>query len=204
MFIFLKLYIMETKDKKWKSDVFTGVSSSAGAVAGVFVGSMMTEEVYAEPVPEPIPDPVPDPEPIPDPVPNPEPVPEPVPDPEPVPEPVPDPEPTPEPVPEPDPTPEVKVLGYETVSDGQGGEMDVAHLSINDQYAIVVDVDQNGTGDILAVDVNGNQQIEENEIVDISQEGISMQSFQDELHHDDLAHTSQDYNNTADVDDYIG
>lgn len=171
---------METKDKKWKSDVFTGVSSSAGAVAGVFVGSMMTEEVYAEPVPEPIPDPVPDPEPIPDP------------------------EPTPEPVPEPDPTPEVKVLGYETVSDGQGGEMDVAHLSINDQYAIVVDVDQNGTGDILAVDVNGNQQIEENEIVDISQEGISMQSFQYELHNDDLAHTSQDYNNTADVDDYIG
>ena len=25
-----------------------------------------------------------------------------------------------------------------------------------------------------------------------------------ELHNDDLAHTSQDYNNTADVDDYIG
>lgn len=193
---------MEAKDKKLKSDVLTGVSSSTGAVAGVVIGSMVTEDVYAEPVPEPIPEPVPNPEPIPEPIPNPEPDPEPVPEPEPVP--------IPEPVvptPDPDPVPDVQVLAYETVSDDMGGQADLAVVSVDGQPIVFADVDQDGVADVAAADVNGNGQLDPEEFVDISQEGIAMQPFRDEINGQNSGLLAQnddtDYINDADVDDFM-
>lgn len=181
---------MEAKDKKLKSDVLTGVSSSTGAVAGVVIGSMVTEDVYAEPVPEPIPEPIPNPEP--DPVPEPESVP------------------TPEPVvptPDPDPVPDVQVLAYETVSDDMGGQADLAVVSVDGQPIVFADVDQDGVADVAAADVNGNGQLDPEEFVDISQEGIAMQPFRDEINGQNSGLLAQnddtDYINDADVDDFM-
>ena len=184
---------MESKDKKLKADVLAGVSSSVGAVTGVVIGSMVTEDVYAESVPvsesEVLSEPVTELES------NPVSRPEPIPEPEPV------------PTPEPDPVPHVQVLAYETVPDNMGGQTDFAVVGVDGQPIVFADVDQDGMADVAAADVNGNGQLDPEEFVDISQEGIAMQPFRDEINGQNSGLLAQnddtDYINDADVDDFM-
>lgn len=215
---------MEKKENsQLKSNVISGISSTAGAVAGVVGGSMVTAEVNAAEMPEVTAEEqevevvsaepsrtsgnqshheeqpaVEQPEPV-----NPEPVtPEPV-NPEPQkPDPV-----APEPslvTPEPIDGDEIQVLSYDTITDNDGNEMDVAVVSASGQEIIIADVDQNGTADLMASDLNSNGQLEENEIVDVSEDNIAMQPLEEAANDDMIAQTDDiDYVNNADVNDYM-
>lgn len=212
---------MEKKENsQLKSNVISGISSTAGAVAGVVGGSMVTAEVNAAEMPEATAEEqevevvsaepsrtsgnqshheeqpaVEQPEPVtPEPV-NPEPQ---------KPDPV-----APEPplvTPEPIDGDEIQVLSYDTITDNDGNEMDVAVVSSSGQEIIIADVDQNGTADLMASDLNSNGQLEENEIVDVSEDNIAMQPLEEAANANDdmIAQTDDiDYVNNADVNDYM-
>lgn len=70
---------------------------------------------------------------------------------------------------------QIEVLHYETVNNPDGSQADVAVVSVGGETAVVVDIDQDGTADVLAADLNHNNQLEENEIVDLSENPIPMQ-----------------------------
>lgn len=207
---------MEKKENsQLKSNVISGISSTAGAVAGVVGGSMVTAEVNAAEMPEATAEEqevevvsaepsrtsgnqshheeqsaVEQPEPV-----NPEPQ---------KPDPV-----APEPplvTPEPIDGDEIQVLSYDTITDNDGNEMDVAVVSASGQEIIIADVDQDGTADLMASDLNSNGQLEENEIVDVSEDNIAMQPLEEAANANDdmIAQTDDiDYINNADVNDYM-
>lgn len=206
---------MEKKENsQLKSNVISGISSTAGAVAGVVGGSMATAEVNAAEMPEATaeeqevevvsaepsrtsgnqshheeqPEPI-TPEPV-----NPEPQ---------KPDPV-----APEPplvTPEPIDGDEIQVLSYNTITDNDGNEMDVAVVSASGQEIIIADVDQDGTADLMASDLNSNGQLEENEVVDVSEDNIDMQPLEEAANVNNMiAQTDDiDYINNADVNDYM-
>ena len=159
---------MKTKKQTDNRHMTTSVSAGLGSAAGVAVGTMASEElVAADPA-------VPADE---------EPGEQPAPvrasqrpattavDPEPAPTP------TQCPNPEPEPEIEVEVVAYETVTNSDGSQSDVAVLNVNDTPVLLADVDQNGTADLLAADFNQNGELEAEEIIDISDEQVSMQPF---------------------------
>lgn len=73
---------------------------------------------------------------------------------------------------------QLNVLSYETVTNEDGSQMDVAVVDIEGQQAVVVDSNRDGKADVLAMDLNHNNQLDEGEMVDISNENIAMQQFQ--------------------------
>lgn len=100
--------------------------------------------------------------------------------------------------------PEVEVLAYETISNEDGSQMDLAVVSVGGQEVGIYDVNQDGTADLMAIDANNNQQIEDNEITDISTEGLSMQPLHDEyIAQNDPSMQGPDYINDGDVDNYM-
>lgn len=213
----------EKKTSKVKSNVISGMSSTVGAAAGVVAGSVISSEVNAAEVPvtpeeerevevvssQPSstggntthhnPTPTPAPEPTPEPMPEPEPTPAPKPRPEPDPE--------PEPIPGPTPEPEIEVVSYETVTNEDGSQMDVAVVNAHGQAVMIADVDQNGYADVMASDLNNNGQLDNGEIVDVSDQNIEMQPLREAVNmggNDMIAQTNDvDYTNDANVDDYI-
>lgn len=212
---------------KIKKNLATGASALAGAATGVAAGVAFTSEAQAaevkeqeaevenKPTPEATatheqPHHMEDPQPKPQPEPQPEPKPEPQPE---APQPKPEPQPvTPEPKPEPHPEPvtpdepgndELQVLGYETLHNEDGSQMDVAVVSIGGHAGLVADVDNNGVADTMVVDVNDNQQIEENEIFDISQTNVRMNDLEQMAGQDSVAQNDEpDYINDADINGY--
>lgn len=207
-----------------KSDILTGASSAAGAMAGMMAGSALASEVNAAEMPEKpsnhgshsvntnignaSPDlgqgagtldtvpPVtsPDPEPVP-----------PVTSPNPEPTPGPDPEPTPEPLPgDPDDIPEVVVMDYQTVTNDDGSQMDIAVVNVDEQEVYLIDENQDGSTDVLVADVNEDGNIDGNELLNIEDEDISMSTFQDEVMEDsDVLLADNDYVNDANVDEFM-
>lgn len=95
----------------------------------------------------------------------------------PTPNPTPDPQPTP--TPGNDGEPEVTVLGSEVVTAEDGSQAEVAAVSADGQTVVIADTTMDGYANIAATDVNGNGQIDDNEIVDVTGQGISMQPFRD-------------------------
>ncbi len=73
---------------------------------------------------------------------------------------------------------DVEVVSYETVTNEDGSQMDVAVVNRGDQQVLVVDTDQNGYADYVAADANSNGQLENDEIVDVSGQNIEMQPLQ--------------------------
>lgn len=208
---------MKTDDKKnLKSGIAAGISSTVGSAAGAVGGIALADNTAqaAEP-PNNSPqhtDAVPNHAQAPH-KPNEHiATPEPAPEPTPAPVPVPEPEPIPEPEPVPTPEPEVQVVGYETVDNVDGTQSDVAYLMVNNTPVAIVDIDQDGLADAMLADSNMNGQLEDNEIVDISNENIAMSPLQDLAEEADSAGTDDyyadntnlpDYTNDADVTDYI-
>lgn len=75
----------------------------------------------------------------------------------------------------------IKVLGVEAVVDPQGNQMTVAAIEIDNDQALLVDVDNNGMMDVIMVDENHDGQISENEIYDASEAEISTADLQNHM-----------------------
>ena len=204
----------EKKTSDVKSNVISGMSSTVGAAVGVVAGSIISSEVNAAEIPGAEIPVTPEEEqdvevvssqpsktggstPSHNPTPNP------------TPEPATEPNPTPEPTPasESRPEPEIEVVSYETVTNEDGSQIDVAVVNAQGQAVMIADVDQNGVADIMASDLNYNGQLEHGEIVDVSDQNIAMQPLQDAANmngNNMVAQTGEpDYINDANVDDYI-
>lgn len=74
-----------------------------------------------------------------------------------------------------DDIPEVQVLGVYQDEDG----MEAAILTNGEEIAAVVDVDGDGYADALLIDENHNEQIEEDEIYDVSEDNMEMAQFEE-------------------------
>ncbi len=105
---------------------------------------------------------------------------------------------------EPGEAPEVVVVDYGTVTNDDGSQMDVAVVSVDGQEAYVVDENQDDIADVLISDVNGDSNIDCNEVLNIENEGISMSALQAEaMGEPSLLVADNDYVNDANVDDYM-
>ena len=214
----------EKKTSDMKSNVISGMSSTVGAAVGVVAGSIISSEVNAAEIPAaeiPVtPEEEQDVEVVsslpsktggstPSHNPTSHPTTGPATEPNPTPEPATEPNPTPEPTPasEPRPESEIEVVSYETVTNEDGSQMDVAVVNAQGQAVMIADVDQNGLADIMASDLNYNGQLDNGEIVDVSDQNIAMQPLQDAANmngNNMVAQTGEpDYINDANVDDYI-
>lgn len=111
--------------------------------------------------------------------------------------------------------PEVHFLGVEA-REVEGQTMNVGHMTVNDVQVALVDMDNDEIFDISLTDANRNDEIEENEVADISAQGLDVETFQtlseieqmqqqgqlEQANHvqEDLAPDMPDYMNDADVD----
>ena len=214
----------EKKTSDMKSNVISGMSSTVGAAVGVVAGSIISSEVNAAEIPAaeiPVtPEEEQDVEVVssqpsktggstPSHNPTSHPTTGPATEPNPTQEPATEPNPTPEPTPvsEPRPESEIEVVSYETVTNEDGSQMDMAVVNAQGQAVMIADVDQNGVADIMASDLNYNGQLDNGEIIDVSDQNIAMQPLQDAANmngNNMVAQTGEpDYINDANVDDYI-
>ena len=199
----------EKKTSDVKSNVISGMSSTVGAAVGVVAGSIISSEVNAAEIPV-TPEEEQDVEVV-----SSQPsktggsTPSHNPTSHPTPQPATEPNPTPEPTPasEPRPESEIEVVSYETVTNEDGSQIHVAVVNAQGQAVMIADVDQNGLADIMASDLNYNGQLDNGEIVDVSDQNIAMQPLQDAANmngNNMVAQTGEpDYINDANVDDYI-
>lgn len=166
-----------------KSDVLSGVSAGVGGTIGMMAGSALVTEANAAEVDTPVVSPV-------------------------------KPEKPEEPVKPEEPTkpeeqvvvtteePEIIVEGCEVVVNPDGTVMEVAELSIDGQATLVIDGDLDGVADVIAVDLNDNNVVDENELFDVSEEGLTMDAFR-ETEYTDIAQADDDYVNNADVEEFM-
>ena len=116
---------------------------------------------------------------------------------------------TPEPAPEPRPavnnTDDVHVVGVHDEELADGSVVTVGKLEGEgiDNDILVVDVDRDSVFDVAISDVNGNNQIDDGEIVDISGAGLRVPNagMDSNMHtaQNDIAPDMPDYMNDADV-----
>ena len=108
----------------------------------------------------------------------------------------------------------VEVVGYHTIDNADGTQSDVAVLNVEEQPMAIIDVDQDGAGDLLFADFNQNSQIDEDEIIDITEADVPMQPLAEAagadrpvVNHDGaLASNGEqfpDYVNDANVDEFM-
>lgn len=88
---------------------------------------------------------------------------------------------------------EVRILGLEAVQDEDGGQINIAAFDINGEHAMLVDIDNDQVMDVLVHDDNGDGQISEDEIQNISEYNITVSDIQDRL---------QNQNGTVTADQY--
>ena len=105
--------------------------------------------------------------------------------------------------------PEVRVISVENDVDLNGQTVDVAAVTVNDQNVIFVDSDQNGEVSVMVTAANGNGEIENDEMADVTEHHIAMPTADDVMQPgvtevsdpmggDDLP----DYSNNADITMY--
>lgn len=75
----------------------------------------------------------------------------------------------------------IKILGVEAVVDQQGNPMTVAAVEVEGVQSVLVDVDNDGTMDVIMVDEDQNGQISENEIYDVSNAHITTDDLQQHI-----------------------
>lgn len=95
-----------------------------------------------------------------------------------------------------DSEPEVQILGV--VHDDESGA-NIGGMIIDGHEAMMVDVDGDMQFEILGVDVNDNQQLEENEIMDIADAGITVDDMGGLTPVDDTLQTSDVTDTTPDI-----
>ena len=84
----------------------------------------------------------------------------------------------------------------------------MAVVAVDGQPVIIGDLDGDNVADVMASDLNLNGEIEENEMIDVSNENIAMSPFQQEATSMDndmylASHDTPDYVNDANVDAYM-
>jgi hypothetical protein len=99
---------------------------------------------------------------------------------------------------------EVKVLGVEVVQGEDGRPMTIAALEVDGHNSLMVDVDMDGTMDVMAIDVNDNGQIDEGEYGNIQDLNISSVDLAEQAPDTSGTYLAQaddmpDYMNDADV-----
>ena len=72
---------------------------------------------------------------------------------------------------------EVRFLGVDQVETEGGQTMNVGHMEVDHEHVALVDVDNNMVFDVMVSDRNQNQQIDADEVVDISDQQISVTDF---------------------------
>ena len=72
---------------------------------------------------------------------------------------------------------EVRVVGVQTFQNEDGSQAIVAGLDLDGDHALVVDVNSDGTMNLFIHDDNGDGQISDNEIHDITADNISTQAI---------------------------
>lgn len=202
---------MEDNGNKKNVDVVSGASAAVGSTIGMVAGTFIDSELHAAEV---VPTPMPEPEPAPAPMPEPAPAPMPsstISEETPVTVTSVQEETVTEPVSQSqhnnsNNNTEIEVMAYETVTDEYGNEMDVALLDVDGQQVMLFDVDKDGTADVMVADANSDNMIDDNEIVDVVDYNISMDTFEKEMGNDytneSLAY-NDDYVNDADVTDFM-
>ncbi len=100
---------------------------------------------------------------------------------------------------------EIRVLGVETVQNEYGHTMNVALVENNEDQALLIDVDNDGTIDVLLHDDNADGELQDSEIYDISDAGVEVADLMQAqaAQHGDIYYASnddmQDYINDADA-----
>lgn len=93
----------------------------------------------------------------------------------------------------------------ETMTLDNGQQVDVTAIDVEGQMVGIADLGQDGVADIAFSDYNGDGEIGEEEVEDISEQGIEMQSLLNEANTDEgltAQVTETDYVNDANVDMY--
>lgn len=94
---------------------------------------------------------------------------------------------------------EVELLGQEVVTLEDGTQMGMGYMQVEGHNAVVVDVDIDGTYDVLAVDINDNNEMDADEVADIHGAGFTTEDYSNQMNPDpDLYAELPDYTNDAD------
>lgn len=75
---------------------------------------------------------------------------------------------------------EVQVLGVEYVQTEDGQDVAIGGMSVNGQEVYVLDADNDGMGDVAIMDLDGDGNIDENEVMDLSETPIEMSTFEND------------------------
>lgn len=99
---------------------------------------------------------------------------------------------------------EIRVLGVETVQGPNGQPMTIAGLESDNDQALLVDIDNDGQFDVLLHDDNGDGQLQENEVYDISSANVEVADLeQATANQNGMQYASNDgmpdYMNDADI-----
>lgn len=99
---------------------------------------------------------------------------------------------------------EVHILGLESVQDEDGNQLNIASIDINGEHAVLVDIDNDQVMDVLVHDDNGDGQISEDEIQDVTEHNITISEIQDSMQGQNGEVTAGEYasNNVAQAADY--
>lgn len=106
------------------------------------------------------------------------------------------------------PETEVRVLGIEEMPDGEGQMMTVVAVEMDGQNVLLVDVDHDGQIDLVMADVNGDGQLSDDEIADISASEIQVADLQQHLEGNDASllasdDSMPDYMNDANAGNFL-
>lgn len=96
---------------------------------------------------------------------------------------------------------EVQIVGVNEETMDDGSVVTIGQLEVNGQEVFVVDVDHDGTFDIMGTDLNGDGVISENEIYNIQDQGMHVADFQQHMDidpSDNYLADLPDYTNDAD------
>lgn len=107
--------------------------------------------------------------------------------------------------------PEVHFLGVESIQTNSGSTINVGHMTIAEQEVAVVDLDNDMVFDVAVSDRNQNGEIDDNEVIDISSQQMTVTDFalasaqetgSSNSNHPDLASNQQDHI-ADDMPDYM-
>lgn len=95
---------------------------------------------------------------------------------------------------------EVEILGVH--HDDDSGYT-YANILLDDHQAVLVDINDDDTFDVLAVDANDDGQLQENEMMDISAHGLTAQQLNIDTHHTDSQATQASQEGVCDATDHF-
>ncbi|MCF0186634.1 MAG: hypothetical protein HUJ98_09145, partial [Bacteroidaceae bacterium] len=93
--------------------------------------------------------------------------------------------------------PEVEIINAGSIEIDENQTIDVA---LDSNGVFYIDVDQDGNIDAIAADLDGDGELDDNEIIDVSEEQVEMPIMETD-YEDDLS-MNDDYMNDADVSDF--